>query len=389
MKDMPKATEQKIVEALEKAVKMANDGSTPDDALTKVANDYEFQPEIIKRMVEAFNVSKTLSHLKHANEDTRADTFPIASIENILGALYPAEPETPATKAASALNPLYEGGQRVNFMEMSKEAKVEELPPLTDKKAAAYDRDPEATAKSAIQEHEKIEKLHKQALEAYHHVYMRFFDTLDKAAAYWRSTSNKEPFALVEKRAVATFGPLGKIAMDMVYEHGNLGQDKLHVKRAADEDLGAQQMFYDDTAEPYDKVAEAVFLSQQIDRLLKEAAAINHVKHQHAMLNLSCLPPQPVLAAISYGLDGYAKEAALVEDNREEHVRQIYNALMAKAAKKKYKRKGESTDDCISRKISLNRDHGMPQDQAVAAAHSMCGASEKKSHDLDDLFVKE
>lgn len=48
---------------------------------------------------------------------------------------------------------------------------------------------------------------------------------------------------------------------------------------------------------------------------------------------------------------------------------------LGKAAAKTYRHKGESKQDCIGRKISVNKSDGMPQQQAVAAAHSMCGAS--------------
>jgi hypothetical protein len=427
MKDMPKETEQRIVKALEEAVKLANDGSTPDDALVKVAEDYEFPPEVVKRMVEAFNVSKTLSHLKHASTDERADSFPIASIENILGALYPAEPATPAKQASLEIHPSYSAAQP-NFMEMSKEARLTELPPMTDKEAEPYPHDPEDLARKAIQEHEKIAKIHKDALDAYRTVYLKFFEVLDKAAAYWRTMEKKEPFDLVEKRAVATHGDLGKIAMDMIYEHGDLDDTRLHVKRAAEDELGIQQMYFDDSISPYAEVSDLVFLSGQIDRLLKEAAAIELTKHQHAVLNAHVLPPQPVTDAINYVMDAtLAKHAAVscpggalrskgkgrglgigqgqgpvgipmgskmkalgaevektardmphfTEQDRPKKVKEIYRAL-----------KREHPGMPAEMKARIAARQGKPGKQKQGPPYKG-PLTDKKSHELDDLFVKE
>lgn len=71
------------------------------------------------------------------------------------------------------------------------------------------------------------------------------------------------------------------------------------------------------------------------------------------------------------------------KDKDENEKESALRSALLKLAKGDYKHKGESTDDCISRKIKKNKEHGMKQDQAVAAAHSMCGASKESAITVD------
>ena len=300
MKDIAKTDEQKIIAALERAVKMANDGSTPDDALYKVASDGKMGAETVKRMVEAFNVSKTLSHLKKSAEDDRATSFPIASAEAILGQLFPAEPETPTKTAAAGLHPDFFSHQGESF---AKSAKVE-IPPMTEKKAEMQ-LSPAAASTKASKERSSLLRLQKQAKDSYRECYFKMWGTIDKAAEHWGLVGTHEPFELVEKRAYATYGPAAKYVMDLIEEHGHL--DGKHIKRASADELGAQQMHFDIHTRPYADVADAILLAKTVTRLAKEAGAIEHTLHEHALNNYDALPPRPVHEAIEFFLD---KEAA-------------------------------------------------------------------------------
>jgi len=380
MKEISKRDEQRIIEALEKAVKAANKGTPPDEALTKVAEEYQFQPEVIKRMIAAYNTSKTLAHLKNANSDEeKADSFPIASPESVLGKLFPKDPETPAKKASHMLHPDYYSDDGIEFRSMDKAAsQIKELPALTEKTAEAYEHEDYYASKKVLQNHEKLASLAKRAEDAFREVYFKFLGELDKAAAYWRGTGDKEPFALVEKRAAARFGAPAKTIMDMIHGHGKLDDMRLGVKRASADDLDDRQMYFDPFHEPYDKIAGLMFLSREMNRIRKEAAEIKSAMDDHAVSNIDLLPPQPVLDAIERFMKSARDMPSFTSQDRPEKVKEIYRAL-----------KREHPGMPAEMKARIAARQGKPGKQKQGPPYKGPLAKEKKSHALDDVFVKE
>ena len=81
MKKLSKADERKAMLALETAIKHANEGMDPSAAIVKAAQDSQLEAPMVHRLVEAFNVSKTLNHFKKSAGSDRAGSFPIASPE--------------------------------------------------------------------------------------------------------------------------------------------------------------------------------------------------------------------------------------------------------------------------------------------------------------------
>jgi hypothetical protein len=314
--NMNKQVEEAIVEALSKAVKQANETGKPDEAIVKAAVDAKFGPQKVMRMVEAFNVSKTLHHLKTAG-DARAENFPIANTENIIRSIWPDEPETPAKAAAAGLHPDYLIDPLDNLVGRITKLSCEQikLPPLTDKTAEEYGRDPQHLAVKAANEHDANASLLRQVESMCNEVFMRINGCVDKAAAYYRRVGDREPFDLLEKRAYATYGPAALSFLDMVYSGADLGNRRLNIKRASDDELGLQQMHFDDAKEPYSHVADAVTATRALLNLRKQASAVREYMHMHALGNIDRLPPQPVEQAIEYFLNKAAahqsaKEAA-------------------------------------------------------------------------------
>jgi len=324
MKDLPRETEARILAALESAVKLANDGMTPDEALTKVAEDEKFTPQITQRIIEAFNISKTLNHLKKSAESERASSFPIASPENVLGAIWPEEPETAAKVAAEQLHTDYIFPKAAgDFMATDR---IRDLPALTDEQPEPYAADPGALARRAIDGHNKLWTLYKQAKDAYREMFFRLYGQIDKAAAYWRQLSPEVSFEEADKRAYACFGEVGRSFMDLAYTAGRLGDRPLLTKRA--ESLPTTQMSFDKTAEPYSIIDDAVFLSEQLIRLAKEASEVEATMHEHALCNFDRLPPQPVEAAIDFFMPKAAKDMpSFTAQDRPKKVKEIYKAI--------------------------------------------------------------
>jgi uncharacterized coiled-coil protein SlyX len=80
--------ESRIVRAIEEAIAWANTGLTPNQAIQKVAEAQQLMPPVIARMVEGFNKSKTVYHLKTAAEADRAKPFELADTAQIVAAIY-------------------------------------------------------------------------------------------------------------------------------------------------------------------------------------------------------------------------------------------------------------------------------------------------------------
>jgi len=306
MKKLSKADEQKAMLALETAIQHANDGMTPSDAIVKAAKDAQLEAPMVNRLVEAFNVSKSLHHFKKTAGADRAATFPIAKPEAVMLELFPPEPDTELKEAAAALHP-----SQVDFVDflMAKEAEdhmAVELPPMVATPPAAYERDPAFFAKRAIDEHGKLTALHNKATQSARELYYTMLGTFDKAAAYFKQITPTEPFDLVEKRAYATYGPVTKGLMEIIVKTGGLDDRRVGVKRASADELGAQQMMFDVDVEPYNHIGDAVLLAREIGRISKEAAAIADTIDEHAITNIHLLPERDVLLSIERQLEKHA-----------------------------------------------------------------------------------
>ena len=327
MKKLSTQDEQKVLTALESAIKLVGSGMTPDIAITKAAGDAKLEPPMIQRMVEAYNVSKTLSHLSKAAGADRAQTFPIANAAAILQELFPMQPTTEQEKAAAAIHPDYLAHvRRPDFMKV---ASLPELPRMVAMPSAAYERDPAARAKRAIDERSKLQLLHKQATEAYREMYYRLMGEVEKAAAYWKRFGDKVPFDLVEKRAYAAYGPMAKSLMDMIERVGGLDDRRVHVKRAAASELGTQEMSFNIDETPNCHVADAILFAKELCQLRKEAAAITATIHEHAIGNVDLMSESQVLAGIDYFMPKEAKKdmPGFLEQDRPKKVKSIYKAI--------------------------------------------------------------
>ena len=51
--------ENRVIGAVERAIELTNQGQSPNDAIAKVAAEQQLGPELIGRMAEAFNKSKS------------------------------------------------------------------------------------------------------------------------------------------------------------------------------------------------------------------------------------------------------------------------------------------------------------------------------------------
>ena len=80
---------KQIDESIEKAAALANTGIHPNDAITKVAEEHGYGPDIGRLMARNFNVTKTLAHFEAFKDDyeKRASDFDVADAEVVASRL--------------------------------------------------------------------------------------------------------------------------------------------------------------------------------------------------------------------------------------------------------------------------------------------------------------
>ena len=92
--------EKALVTAIEQSIRLTHDGLSPNDAITKVAQDNQFGPELIRRMAETFNKTLSVHKFKTAGvDDDRAQVFDLADAGAIIQNIY-----EPSEKIASAFS---------------------------------------------------------------------------------------------------------------------------------------------------------------------------------------------------------------------------------------------------------------------------------------------
>lgn len=267
MEELSKQDESRILGALERAIGMTNDGSHPTEAIQKVAEEGKFTPPMIQRMAEAYNVSKMINHLGHVKGAARADTFPIASAEKVIESMYPANPETAATKAAATYVPSEVRPERINFNKVANKLSDLIADSAFNKKVEPYAVDPATAEKRSFAKLAQAKKAEDEAMSVMRRHYFELMGLAKQAASQFRFLSHR-PFAEVEQDIVAAHGSMGKLAMDLVYNWGNLTEKRAKVDES-------HRAFFKPNEHPYRTVLAMIKESQEMARAASDAAKAN------------------------------------------------------------------------------------------------------------------
>lgn len=117
MKLMDQKSEARLIKASEDVIENVNRGTSPTEALIKVAQSFGFGPEEIRRVGEVYNTSRTMQHLKTAQGDDRHSTVPLIAVDDAVDRVF--KPENESIKAASAGAESVSG---VNYFDQEKKA---------------------------------------------------------------------------------------------------------------------------------------------------------------------------------------------------------------------------------------------------------------------------
>ena len=205
--------ELKIKNAFEKAAEYHRKGSDPDDAISKAASEEELNPEMIRRVVEMFNIAKTNSTLKVAADKTAS--FPIARIDQILKKTFVDVP-LGESKTAEVLTEKT-GDFSVNFKP------VEFF--LSEKQAAPLDNLNEWVKQAQGILTEQNDILSNISLDGLYHQELANV-ALHDAVDYFSTSNNLGKFARFERDVISEYGPDIKTTLDVIYEEASLEEPR-------------------------------------------------------------------------------------------------------------------------------------------------------------------
>src|SRR5687767_13200937 len=96
MSKLSKADETRILDALGDVRELLDSGTAPNDAICKVAADFQMRPNFVQLMINAVNTGRTNEHRQEAAGDVykAAESFPLAEPAVILEKLFPAKVKT-------------------------------------------------------------------------------------------------------------------------------------------------------------------------------------------------------------------------------------------------------------------------------------------------------
>ena len=316
METITKDQELKIVEGLKTAIKHANAGMAPSKAIAKVASDLGFNKDFTMRMVEAFNVSKTLKHYKEASGESRTETFAIADPVEVLSEMYPQSVETPAQKQASGYVPTLEK-ESTFFATHRPEIKLH-----SDTEVTTYgSKDINHLLSKAYGECDRLEKAAEEASLSMHAARGKMIDAIEKFADYFRQFRHL-PFAEVESHLMQKDSS-AKHILNIVYTIANaerLGEKRASVaKLSTDSRVSAVDGLYDSvkktTANYIDLVKKAsaatksfsefkADVDQRASSIIKASGGILDIAQSAGILSeLKKKPSTPVSAAMGKVLD--------------------------------------------------------------------------------------
>jgi len=95
MKKLSKEAEDRLLGAIEKTAALVNDGTHPNDAIVKAAQDGGVPPGQINLMVHAYNTGRTTRQRQEGDSPlSKAAEFPLADAATVLDRLYPDKVKT-------------------------------------------------------------------------------------------------------------------------------------------------------------------------------------------------------------------------------------------------------------------------------------------------------
>jgi hypothetical protein len=274
--------EKNITSALAKVASLVEGGSSPDDAIVKVASEQKMQAGHVRLMSNAYNTGQSLNTIRGGDSlAEKAAEFPLANALSILDRMFPTTVKTAAaieheTKVSSDydLPPTYWLDRRDQQEKQAAAAQVDLRQGL--KAPEPYPTDPHNPARRAVS---GVRMLQKQAEDRRLYAIgagYKLVSSLNSLTDYFK-TAGHLPIAFVTERAAAVKGQ-ARIVPLMAKVAAQRGS------RRNDESIGPTAgHMVDWTAEPYSLITSALesadlYKQAKADSDTTEKEAADHAK---------------------------------------------------------------------------------------------------------------
>jgi len=280
---MTKKAEQQMIGYVSSIVDAVHTGQSPTDALFKVASDNSLPPQVIQRLAEAYNQSRTLFEMNE-KRGSRDIVFPVARASDVVSKLYPETPLAPnkvnLLKQASAVyqkstTNFYESVQKVkNRQTLSQHEKVAAVTNALEKKK---EKDKQLLKPKFFAELQSKKAELSDAKET-------MLKVASELSQEFRSTLAATPFYKFEIGLHQKYGSAqAPVIADLVWRLS--GCEKLGQRRAVPRDFDASKYTLIDflgndyaSVESLVKAATKMHKTTQEIKVLEEAAGFAHTQ---------------------------------------------------------------------------------------------------------------
>jgi hypothetical protein len=276
MSQFGKEAEERLLQSVRDVQSYIVDGDTPDDAIVKVARERRLHPDMLPLLVQATNVGRQGYQREKCSGQgvlCQIAEFPLARIENVKAALYPAKPAAPSAvlKAATVSKEYSQPPKPVPVYEkaaMEKVASAKLPDSYFQQPTPGYQGDPKTNVMRMQSQKMAVQQEISNAKVAEITARDQFLTAMGRVASYFKTASHDRlPLAEVEWNARRIFGPLATDVFNYV-------STRTKEARASDPPRVARPV--DVAAEPY------VSIKAAIENAVKYADARQAVKDLEA-----------------------------------------------------------------------------------------------------------
>lgn len=342
MRPLSDDDEQQLYAGVKMAVDLVeNQGLSPNDAMLKVAQAFNYGPGFLRAACNAFNTGRQLSQWNsEASVLDKLAGFELANYEKVLTSLSGSQAEKQAASSSSAYVPIITYADRESDF-----FKRQLLPSQTEKSAELQVPQPATVAFQKLAVAVERSQLAVDACRKHKTAAKLAFDTsLAALQSYFSKASyDRLPVATVEHAVALRYGKLGQSLMACIVTPAGQGE-----KRAADLPRNWQGFFnpVDYTAQPYTLVADVLQKAKALQKAAAtleraESATISANEKLAAAVALITEPVKPVTVSLTpnlfaekaAGLDagslaaGFALPRMLAEEQKSQHPGKLEAAI--------------------------------------------------------------
>lgn len=262
MSTITSAEERDMIEAVQKTAAYVTSGSSPDDAVEKVAREHGFGPGRIRLVAQAYNTGRQLDQLQqHTNILDKLASFPLADPDVVIERIYNKEKKA----AEPAVHRDYD--RPPTWLDTPRRMKAAafkiptEVPPSTPESREKLGDVHRAFSKTA-KHRQTADELRRQAAAAEDTVRFKLASLVE----YLKCRGQRLPFAEIEAGAHNAFGKMATAGfLDIAYARA-----KLTEKRASADDYIVSKVL-DPGKAPFTIIGAAVKAARECVRLRGEA----------------------------------------------------------------------------------------------------------------------